>query len=619
MSLSQEEQSESGDRAERLPWWALPLVLATVLAVYWPLRTHSFVDYDTDVYLTGNAQVRAGLTAESLRWAWGGFQAANYHPLTWMSHMLDVELFGLDPAGHLLHNAVLHALNAGLVLLLFRLMGMSRAVALIAALLFALHPLRVEPVAWIAERKDLLASLFGLSSLCLWIQGRGHGGKQASLCLTLSTLCLAASLLCKPMFVTLPCLFVILEIWPLIRLGERTKTVWGALALAFGLSAGSAALTVLAQADYGAMQGLGAHPLSERIAVALEAYRWYLAAQIWPVGLAFHYPLPEWNAMGVALRAVVLALLVWFLLRMRNDAPWITVGGLWFLGTLVPVIGIVQVGAQAWADRFSYLPSIGLLLGLGLSIDRWVTRRGVLKERRAQVAALGVALVMLGLSVHATRMQLATWRDTESLARHALGVTQRNVPALVQLGIALAEQGELDGAVAELEAARTLEPANPDVCINLGALRLRKGEIALALPLLEQGVDLVPMRAYAWSHLGAAHLMAGGHAAALECLEQALELDPLLAGAHTNRAALLEAQNQLEPARDGYQRALRLKPESESAQTGLVRVWLRIGARAHSLGDSAGARAALLQAQQAAALRPRLQQEVDARRREWFP
>lgn len=618
MSASR-EQGESGDRAERLPWWALPLVLATVLAVYWPLRTHAFVDYDTDVYLTGNAQVRAGLTAEGLRWAWGGLQAANYHPLTWMSHMLDVELFGLDPAGHLLHNAVLHALNAGLVLLLFRLLGMGRAVALIAALLFALHPLRVEPVAWIAERKDLLASLFGLSSLCLWVQGRRQGIRRPNPYLVLAMLFLAASLLCKPMFVTLPCLLVLLEIWPLTRPGKRTTVVWVALALAFGLSAGSAALTVLAQTDYGAMQGLGARPLGERMAVALDAYRWYLAAQIRPSGLAFHYPQPEWSAHGVALRAVLLALLVWFLLRMRRDAPWITVGGLWFFGTLVPVIGFVQVGAQAWADRFSYLPSIGLLLAVGLSLDRWVVARGVLKTGGARAAALGLALVLLGLSAHATRTQLATWRDTESMARHALSVTQRNVPAHVQLGIALAERGELDAAIAELETARTLEPENPDVCINLGALRLRKGEIAAALPLLEQGVDLVPTRAYAWSHLGAAHLMAGGHTAALECLDQALELDPLLAGAHANRAALLEAQNQLEPARDGYQLALRLKPESESARAGLVRVWLRIGARARSQADSAGARAALEQAQQVAGGRARLQQEVDARRREWFP
>ncbi|MFM7280808.1 MAG: hypothetical protein ACKO32_03410, partial [Planctomycetia bacterium] len=225
MSASR-EQGESGDRAERLPWWALPLVLATVLAVYWPLRTHAFVDYDTDIYLTGNAQVRAGLTAEGLRWAWGGFQAANYHPLTWMSHMLDVELFGLDPAGHLLHNVVLHALNAGLVLLLFRLLGMGRAVALIAALLFALHPLRVEPVAWIAERKDLLASLFGLSSMCLWVRGRRQGIRRPIPQLVLAMLCLAASLLCKPMFVTLPCLLVLMEIWPLVRPGERTAAVW---------------------------------------------------------------------------------------------------------------------------------------------------------------------------------------------------------------------------------------------------------------------------------------------------------------------------------------------------------------------------------------------------------
>lgn len=596
------------DRAPAgIRWTGLAALFVLVMLLYAPLRGHAFVDYDTDIYVTGNAWVRTGLSWDGVVWAFDGFHAANYHPLTWLSHMLDVQLFGLEPAGHLLHNAVLHALNACLLALLFRALGMGSVVAFGCALLFAVHPLRVEPVAWIAERKDLLASLFGFTALLLWVQGR-----QRNLLLRcwLAVLFLLFSLLSKPMFVTLPCVWMLLEYWPTKRAQPwwKLRSSDAPLFAGLALSVLFSALTVWAQAGYGAMQGLEARPLTDRIATALDAYRWYLASQFWPQGLAFHYPAPSWSVTGMCLRAALLFSLLTLLWRARIVLPWLTVGGLWFLGALVPVIGLVQVGAQAWADRFSYWPSVGLFLVFGLGWE-------LIGANRLWTRLLAAALAVL-LSL-ATRAQLETWRDTASMAQHALSVTGPNATAHIQLGIALGERGELDAAIEQLESAYALEPANPDAALNLGVLLLRKGDPARALPLLEKAVDLVPARALAWSHLGAAQLLSRQWDGALDSLDEALRLDPQFASAHANRAAVYEAQQRWAEARAGFETALRLKPESESARAGLVRSCLRRADELNAQGNRSAALDELDRAAEIAGSRPKLQQEIGKRRKEW--
>ncbi len=349
---------------------APPLALvAAVFVLYAQTARHEFVDYDTSAYLSANPRVLSGLSWENLGWAATQFYAANWHPLTWLSHMLDVELFGLRPAGHQLENAAWHAANACLVLALFQRLGLSRSFAFAGALLFAVHPLRAESVAWIVERKDLLCAFFGLSSLLAWLSWRREGQAWR---LASALALYACSLMSKPMLVTLPCLLVLLEWWPLGRTSARPRRSDFATLIFLALALGASILTVRAQHSARALQELSLLPLGLRVENALDSYLWYLWKSLWPSGLAFHYPLaPHEPRVGqMLLQGGVLGLLTLGAWLARARLPGLLVGWLWFLGTLVPVIGLVQVGGQAHADRYSYLPGLGLLLALLLLAER---------------------------------------------------------------------------------------------------------------------------------------------------------------------------------------------------------------------------------------------------------
>ncbi|MGH9361727.1 MAG: tetratricopeptide repeat protein, partial [Thermoanaerobaculia bacterium] len=345
----------------------LGLALLTVL-VFAPVVRHDFVSLDDPAYVTGNAQVRRGLTAEGFRWAWGNEVAGNWHPLTMLSHMLDAELHGLDPGGHHLTSLLLHAANAVLLfVLLRRLTGAAGRSAAVAAL-FAVHPLHVESVAWIAERKDVLSAFFFFLALLAW---SGYARRPSSWRYLLALLAFALGLLAKPMVVTLPLVLLLLDVWPLGRLplaaaAERRRALGPLLRekLPFVLLAlGAAAVALVTQRE--AMSPLAALSLGRRIANALLAYAAYLSDTVWPRGLAVFYPLPgALPAWRVALAAVLLAALTALALARLHRSPWLAVGWLWFVGMLLPVIGLLQVGSQARADRYTYLPSIGLFVAL---------------------------------------------------------------------------------------------------------------------------------------------------------------------------------------------------------------------------------------------------------------
>jgi len=452
---------------------ALALV-GLVLAVYAPVRAHEFVSYDDPVYLTENPHLGRGLDWDEVRWFFTHEYAANYHPLTWLSHLLDVQLFGLDPAGHHLVSVALHALNAVLVfLLLRRLLGAGQRrepLAALGAALFALHPLRVESVAWASERKDLLCALFFLLALLAYLRHAERPGPWRYAAVLLAT---ALALLAKPMAVTLPCVMVLLDLWPLRRLrfcglGERAPAppspapthpgethgdrrghaVWLEKLPLLALVLLAALATWLAQRRAGSASDLASLGLDLRLLNGLAAVGVYLRQTLWPAGLAVFYPhaailsptprsallLPAALGLGAALALLVLT---W---RLRRTRPLAWVGLLWFLGTLAPVLGVVQVGTQAHADRYTYLPAVGLsllLAGLACGPDPAMREPIVRVPWLTAGLALSLALALV------TRQQLHTWSDSATLFRHADAVVEDNYLARLKLGELVLDEGEL--------------------------------------------------------------------------------------------------------------------------------------------------------------------------------
>jgi tetratricopeptide (TPR) repeat protein len=548
-----------------------PLLLVLAVGVlYAQTARHQFVEYDTSVYLTANPRVLAGLSLDGARWVFTHFLAANWHPLTWLSHMLDVELFGLRPAGHQLENAAWHATNALLVLALFTRLGLSRAFAFAGALLFAVHPLRVESVAWIVERKDLLCAFFGLASLLAWLSwSRDRAAWKLAAALALY----ACSLMSKSMLVTLPCLLVLLEWWPLGRTSWRPRRSDLATLAFLALALGSAILTVRAQASFGAVQGFSTWPLALRIENSLEACVWYLAHTIWPAGLAFFYPWArhELQILPLLLAAALLGALGLGAWRARGRQPVLLFGWLWFVVTLVPVIGLVQVGAQAHADRYTYLPCLGLILALCCVAERELLPR---LGGRA-LAALG-ALAALALFALSWR-QIGYWRDTEALALHALDVTRDNNVACDLLGSYYSNNGRLDEALPLLREALRITPGDPDAQTNLGGTLLRHGELAESEKLLLLATEGAPRHWRAWSLLGGLYLAQQRYEEALRMLDRALALEPEHGGSWLNRGRALEALGRLEEARQSYERALERPEDPWTGELTLGRLLLRLG------------------------------------------
>lgn len=429
----------------------LPLLLSAALALltlaaWLPALRNGFVNLDDGLYVTGNPQVQKGITRAGVAWALTANVANNWHPLTLLSHMLDCQLFGLDPAGHHAMSLLLHLAD---VLLLFavlaRMTGALWRSAAVAAL-FAVHPLHVESVAWAAERKDVLSALFWILAMGAWTSYARRPSLGRYL---LVVLLMALGLAAKPMVVTLPFALLLLDVWPLERLGLGWKRLMAEKLPLLALSVAASLATLRYQRT--SLAPLELVPWSLRLANAAVSYAAYLGKLLLPRNLAVFYPIPlaipAWQAAGsAALLAALTALAVW---KVRQ-APWLLVGWLWFLGTLVPVIGLVQVGRQAMADRYTYLPSIGLFLAIVWGISE------LLRERRAVLAA--ASAVAIALLAAGTWMQVGYWKDSLVLYRHALAVTRDNYVAHVGLAKALAAEKDWAGAAEQYRAALALRP-----------------------------------------------------------------------------------------------------------------------------------------------------------------
>jgi len=505
------------------------LLLALItLVVYLPAGWHDFIVFDDPDYVTENRVVQRGVTSEGIRWAFTSFHANNWHPVTWLSHMLDCGWFGLNPGAQHIVSALLHAVNAVLVLvLLLQLTGRLWPAAIVAAL-FAWHPLRVESVAWISERKDVLSLFFGL--LCLLAYTRHAqecaNGRPASRFYWLALALFAIGLMAKPMLVTLPCAMLLLDWWPLHRClpdpsRGKVRSLLMEKAPFFLLVVGSCVLTVLAQRTE-AVVALEQLPMSLRLKNAVVAIGEYLFQTLWPANLAVIYPLAgeiSWVKVGFAL--LVVATITFIAWRRRREKPHLLVGWLWFVGTLVPVIGIVQVGGQALADRYTYLPHVGLFLAIVFEGVSWAAKSAT----KTKVAAVLAGVAALGCLAATTR-QLRYWKDSETLFTHTLAVTHDNPVANINLGVALEQQGRLTAARRQYEIAVRLDPNRVQAQLNLA-----------------NALDLT-----------------GETAQALEHFRRALELNPNAPLVHLNYGSALVKQGRFDEARIQYAEARRLAP-----------------------------------------------------------
>jgi tetratricopeptide (TPR) repeat protein len=564
-------------RVRRSELWllGLALVLATAIA-YGGVLGSGFVNYDDDLYVTERPEVRAGLTREGVVWALRSFQGANWFPLTRLSWMLDAELFGLAPAAFHATSLALHlAATAILFLALARLTGHPWPSAF-AAGVFALHPLHVESVAWVSARKDVLAGLcFSLALLCHERVARSLRRARWS---AARFACLALGLAAKPVLVTLPCVLLLLDAWPLRRLSRRSFLETLPL---FALSAAASAVTLAAQRAGGALQALDRYPLAMRLEAAVDGIWVAVGKTLWPTGLAVFYPHPRGALPGwrVALGAAALVAVTAWTWRERRRRPWLAVGWLWFAGMLVPSSGIVQVGQAALADRYTYLPLTGLAIALAWS-GRELAARGP-RLARAVTASGAAALVALGA---AAAGQVRHWRDSIALFEHALEATRGNHVAHINLAAALAGAGRLADAEPHLDVALALVPGSATAWGLRGEVRSARGRPAEAAADLRAALDLEPDSqrwrnglARVHGRLASEAFAAGALAAALGHLDRVLALEPEQPGLQTRRGALLEQLGRSADAILAYRDALARGELSERVQNNLAWLLLTTG------------------------------------------
>ena len=500
----------------------------TTLLVYAPVYRYGFVNFDDPDYVTRNPHVHAGLTSEGLAWALTSGEAANWFPITRISHMLDSQLFDLQSGWHHFTNVLLHAL-ATLFLFAFlnRATG-ARWQSLFVAFLFALHPLHVESVAWISERKDVLSAFFWFLTLWAYVRKRYW----------LALVAFGLGLMSKPMIVTLPFVLVLLDIWPLRR---PLRSAWREKIPFFVLSAASAIATYLIQKGSGAVREFEQFPLGLRVENALISYAIYIVKMFWPARLAVFYPYPrELPIWQVALSALLLVAISVFVLRVRSSRPYLAVGWLWYLGTLVPVIGLIQVGAQARADRYMYVPMVGLSIMLAWGASE------ILKRRAAVIGV--VACVACGVLCEA---QIRYWRSSEMLFRHALDVTTNNYLAHHNLGVALADEGRIPEAIDQYQAALQIEPNAANVQTDYGNALAQSGRLPEAIAHYQEALRILPDAPVTHNDLG---------------------------------NALAATPGRLPEAIAEYQTALRLKPDYEDARNNLAKVQSNAAEMQYNMG-----------------------------------
>ena len=570
------------------------LLLAVVtLALYNPVNRHPFVNYDDDRYVTENAHVRQGLTADTFTWSLTSTEQANWHPLTWMSHALDCSLFRLNPAGHHFTSVLLHAVNVVLLFLLLIWATGRLGPSLFVAVLFAVHPINVESVAWVAERKNVLCTFFFF--LTLWAYGWYARKPDWKRYLAVAVL-FVAGLASKPMVITLPFALLLLDYWPLNRVradagsNEPPTFPWSRLALEklplLALSAASAAITMQAQQAGGAVRSSLEFSFGVRLANAVYAYALYLWKMVWPARLAPLYPHPgdsltASQVLPAALALIAITAAVWTLRERR----YLLTGWFWFLGTLVPVIGLVQVGDAAMADRYAYIPFIGIFVMIAFGwadlAEHW--KLGFWPAIPA--AVLLVALVFI------THRQIDFWQSNYDLWSHALAVTQNNFIAEDNLGGALILEGKEEEAHTHFEAAARINPKDPMSRSNLGTYFHTHNQLREAVAQYEAAISLTSdqsLLAQTYANLGVAQLRLGEDDEARKSFDKSMRLNPSLPNSWLGLGLLARKQGKLQEAIDDLTQSLNLQPSAEA--------WFELGRTYEQAGQVPMARGAYEQA-----------------------
>ena len=571
---------------KKIPFELLTAIILLLLSltVYRGLPSCEFVNFDDNLYVTDNYHVKSGVTLADIKWALVTSHAFNWHPVTWFSHMLDVELYGLKAGYHHMTNLLFHIINS--FLLLFWLSKYSRKFwpACFVAALFLLHPLHVESVAWISERKDVLSTFFWL--LTMWCY-TGYLSSPGKFRYMMVFFVFMLGLMSKPMLVTLPFVLLLLDYWPLDRtrfmgIKSEFKTgrkslsvpalVWEKMPL-FILSAIACIVTFSVQRSTGAIESVIDFPLHLRFVNASMAYVGYIIKTIWPVGLAVFYPYPDGYSRWAITAAVFFLFMISLLVvKYRKQMPCLPVGWFWYLGTLVPVIGLVQVGQQSMADRYTYVPLIGLFI-----IMAWGGHRIASSHAR-----YGKPLVLIGCGFilfcsFRTNVQVQYWKDSISLFSHAIHITSNNALAHNNLGMALAEKGRVEEAVPYFQMAIKIDHKFDSAYNNLGAAMIRRGHMKQALNYLKTALILRPQYADAENNMGIVLDKRGETFAAIKHFEKALALEPSHADAHNNLGAIFIRQNKDNEAIVHFEKTLKFDPENADAHNNLGTVLVRHG------------------------------------------
>ncbi len=592
-----------------------PLVLSLILfvgtlALYFPALDSAFVDYDDPAYVTSNAHVLQGLSWNNIAWAWTATVEANWHPLTWISHMTDVQMFGVNPRGHHAVSVMLHAFNVFLLFfVLRRSTGRVMASAVVAAL-FAVHPLNVECVAWVAERKSLLSMLFLLLTFAAygWYASRRRVGRYLVV-----VLLFALGLAAKPMIVTLPLLLLLWDFWPLRRLWSDSDPRSGAFYRLLvekipllSLSGASSWITLYAQRAGGALGNRELLPLSQRVANALYSYCAYIGKGIWPAGLAVFYPHPEGSlaAWKVVAAALLLAAITALAFRYRECHRYLLAGWLWYLVAMIPMIGVVQVGRQAMADRYAYLPFVGLFV-----IAVWGGAELFARLKLSSFAAGAVTAALLVGYASMAFLQINYWHSSVTLFSHALTVTSRNGIAEDNLGTALMEMGRPDLALPHFEAAAEFIPQLSTAHYNLGVLQQQQNhadaarrEYELALRYSSDPTET----AQTHSNLGFLLLEQNDFKAAAEQFTDTLRINPDKQNSLLGRGIAEYRLSSFDAAISDLSRAAQIAPQAQASY------WL--GRALEDKGQKAAAANAYAEALQLSPGMPEAQQHLDALR-----
>ncbi|MDF1591310.1 MAG: tetratricopeptide repeat protein [Desulfobacterales bacterium] len=601
----------------RPDYWVCLLLVVATLSVYWPVKDFEFVNFDDPLYVADNRYVQKGLTLETVRWSFtDATRKTNYWvPLTWLSILLDYELYGMNAGGYHLTNVFFHVLNTLLVFIVFRrLTGALWQSAFVAAL-FALHPLHVESVAWVTERKDVLSTFFWLLTLLSY---GGYVGRPGAGRYLLALLLFILGMMSKPMLVTLPFVLLLLDYWPLGRLGSGgvlanlarpatvLKLIWEKGPF-FIIIAIAGVATFLTQQEAGAVKSLAAIPLEVRITNVLVAYVSYIGKMFWPARLSFLYPhpgaLPAWQWSGALL---ILGAITYAAFRFAKERLYLAVGWLWYLGTLFPVSGLIVIGPHAMADRYTYVPLIGLYMMMA-----WGVAGAVARWRYKTMGLALTAAVTLAFFAGAAGKQVRYWQNSMTLMEHALDVNADNTAAHINLGIALGSKGRTADAIRHYREALRIDPNYVDAYNNLGVVLDNQGKTADAIRHYREALRIDPNYAKAHNNLGNALLREGkteeaimhylktvqidsGYKAAYYNLGNvffaqgnfdeainhylvALRIDPTYAEAHNNLGSALAKENRIDEAIVHYQKALAIAPAYIDAVKNLAMVYAALG------------------------------------------